>query len=638
METGPAQRVPFRQRLTVRLTGGVILVLLLIGCPFLLAFHRLLHSQQLDALSEATTVLSRVLVDGLRSAMLAGQPHLLDDAVRDLARQEEVERVILLDHRGRVRVSSDPSYEGRTLAREHDDTCRVCHQSAAAPDARRTAVVREDERRIFRAMSAIPNEERCHTCHDAAATTNGILLIDLALGAVDRRFFAGIGSTLALGAVMVVVTIAVLVLLLRRMVHKPLQGVVDASRRVAQGDLDARAGVSSSGEFTLLASQVNLMTDHLARSLRTVENQHRELQEILDSVDDEIIVLDRDRRVVAANRAFQRKFVPSGREIEGQLCPQMTSSSGPCGISAPRGCAVEKVFESGSLHKGIVALGGPDGEEHTVEVHASPLRGPDGNVTHVVEVRRDISERRQLEASLAHSERLASLGLLASGISHEINNPLGAIATSVEGLRRRLPAESGLPPETQAALGDVLARIAREVQRGRDITHRLLKVARQDGQTRTLIDVNQVIEDTLAILAHQIKRSRVDTSLELAKALPPLRGDESRLTQVLMNLVLNAIQAMEKRGGKLRIVTCSLNGAIQINVEDTGCGIAPEALQRIYEPFFTTKPAGKGTGLGLFITHRIVTELGGTIQVRSRPETGTSFKIRIPRSGSEARS
>ncbi len=638
MENEPRQQVPLRQRLTVRLTAGVILVLLLIGCPFLLAFHRLLRNQQLDALTEATTGLSRVLVDGLRSAMLAGQPHLLDEVVRDLAQQEEVERVMLLDHTGRVRVSSDPAYQGRSLHRQRDDTCSVCHQNAGSPGVSRTAVTQENERRIFRAMSTIPNEPRCHACHDATAATNGILLIDLALGTADRRFLAGIGSTVALGAVMVLVTIAVLVLLLNRMVHRPLEGVMSASRRVVEGDLDARAPISSSGEFALLASQVNHMTDHLAQSYRTVASQHRELQEILNSVDDEIIVLDRDRRVVAANRAFQGKFVPSGEKIEGQPCPQMTSSSGPCGVTASRGCAVEKVFESGTLHKEIVSLSGPEGEERCVEVHASPVRGPEGAVTHVVEVRRDISERRQLEASVAHSERLAALGLLASGLSHEINNPLGAIATSVDGLRRRLPDEPGLPPKTREALGSVLARIAREVKRGREITHRLLKVAHQGGKTRTLVDVNHVIDDTLAILAHHIKRSKITTSLELGKSLPPLRGDESHLVQVLMNLVLNAVQAMEAHGGNLRIASRAENGSIQIEVEDTGCGIAPEALKHIYEPFFTTKSPGKGTGLGLFVIHRIVTELGGDIQVRSRPNHGTSFRISLPSRVSEARS
>jgi PAS domain S-box-containing protein len=633
MEKGASSRAPFRDRLTVRLTGGVILVLFLIGCPFFVAFQRLLRKHQLEALSEAATALDRVVVDGLRSSMLAGQPHLLNEAVRNLSEGPEVERVLLLDHQGRVRISSDPAYEGRILDRERDSTCLRCHRPGGGPPASRTIVAHEGGRPVFRAVSVIPNEPRCHRCHDARAATNGIFVMDLALGAADQRFFAQIGGTLALGALMAALTIAVLVLLLRRMVHKPLQAMVSTSRKVVGGDLDARAAVSGAGEFALLASQVNQMTHHLSQSLRTVDTQRRELQAILDAVDDEIVVLDRDRRVVAANRAFRAGGAQPELEIEGRPCREALSARWPCAVEPPRGCPVERVFDTGRLHKGIASRIDPDGTERTIEIHASPLHGPDGTVDTAVEVRRDISERRQMEASLAHSEHLASLGLLASGLSHEINNPLGAIATSVEGLKRRLGSEPGIPPEAARAFEPLLARISQQVQRGRAITHRLLKVARPPGFTRSLVDVNHVVEDILAILAYDLKRSGIVPRLELGRNLPPLCGDESRLGQVIMNVTLNAIQAMDG-GGMLRVATSVADGSIQIVVEDTGCGIPPYLLKRVFDPFFTTKPVGKGTGLGLFITHRIVSEMGGTVQIRSQPGQGTLLAVLLPRSES----
>jgi signal transduction histidine kinase len=294
------------------------------------------------------------------------------------------------------------------------------------------------------------------------------------------------------------------------------------------------------------------------------------------------------------------------------------------------GSPVERVFETGRLQKGIVTRTRPDGQERVTEIHASPLRGPDGEVHRAVEVRRDISERRQMEAVVAQSERLASLGLLASGLSHEINNPLGAIATTVEGLRRRLTDQPGISPEAAAELERVLSRIGQEVERGRTITHRLLRVARPPSSTRSLSDVNHVVENILASRSHDIKRSRITTRLDLG-ALPPLRADEAQLGQVVMNLTLNAIQAMSDHGGELRIATSVTNGVIQMEFKDTGCGIAAPLLKRIFEPFFTTKPVGQGTGLGLFITHRIVSDLGGTIGVRSEPDEGTSFTVRLPR-------
>jgi two-component system NtrC family sensor kinase len=158
----------------------------------------------------------------------------------------------------------------------------------------------------------------------------------------------------------------------------------------------------------------------------------------------------------------------------------------------------------------------------------------------------------------------------------------------------------------------------------------LLKVARPATGARTLVDLNRVIEDIVAILAHDINKSGIDIKLDLASLLPPLREDESRLDQVFMNLVLNAIQSMDGHGGTLKIATGVRDGGLEVDIEDTGCGIPPELLKRIYEPFFTTKPTGQGTGLGLFITHQIVSEMNGNLQVGSTLGKGTRFRVRIP--------
>jgi two-component system NtrC family sensor kinase len=220
--------------------------------------------------------------------------------------------------------------------------------------------------------------------------------------------------------------------------------------------------------------------------------------------------------------------------------------------------------------------------------------------------------------------------LLASGFSHEINNPLGAITTSVDGLRRRVSNGGRLSREATDLLAQSLSRIAHQVQRARAITDRLMNVARPPGNTRSLIDVNRVVEDTLAVLSHAIKRAGIVTRKELSERVPPLCDDESRLGQILMNLILNSIQAMSSRGGVLRIATAAENGAVRLDIEDTGDGIPAKILGRIYEPFFTTKPADKGTGLGLFITHQVVTEMEGTIEVQSEQGQGTLFTVRLP--------
>jgi methyl-accepting chemotaxis protein len=394
--------------LTIRLTAAVIAALLIIGSPFLLAFHTLRRTQQLEALTAATSGLSLVVVDGLRSAMLAGEPHLLDDVVRRIANQEQVDRVMLLDHRSELRLSSGETGEGQILARETDPTCAVCHQPGVDSPASRTVVARSRGRRVLRSMTTIPNEPECHGCHDSASPINGVLVMDFALVETDHRFFGDIGRTLILGAVMVVVTIAVLVWLLRRMVHRPLQSVVSASQRIVGGDLDAQAIVPGAGEFAELASQVNRMTAHLSHSLRTVETQRGELQTILDAIDDEVLVIDSEQRVVTANQAFRRDFGQSDIESMGWSCCEATNAGAIGADESGRECPVQRVFETGRLQKGIMSQIQSDGQERVIEIHASPLRRADGVVDRVVEVRRDISERRQMEAVVANSERLST--------------------------------------------------------------------------------------------------------------------------------------------------------------------------------------------------------------------------------------
>jgi signal transduction histidine kinase/HAMP domain-containing protein len=484
--------------------------------------------------------------------------------------------------------------------------------------------------RVFRTVTIITNDEECHQCHSPEAAVNGLLVMDLALQSFDRRFFTGIGSTVALGAVMVVLTVAVLVWLLRRMVLGPLAEIVVSSQRIVEGDLESRASVSGEGEFPHLAWQVNRMTDHLAASLREVEVKRTELQTILDAIDDEVVVLDKSRRVVAANEAFRSKLPDGSAEPVGGLCGDHPGTQWPCGVDRPNSCPVARVFETARLEKGIVSYVESNGEDRVVEIHASPLVVVDDVVRQVVEVRRDISERRQMEAILAHSEHLASLGLMASGLSHEINNPLGAIAASVEGLLRRLPGDPDMRGETRERLEQVLSRMAGEVERCRTITNRLLRIARPSERLRNLVDVNHVIEDVVALLSHDIRHAGIEVQLELREGLPIFRGDETQIVQIIMNVGMNAVQAMGEKGGRLRISTLAEDQRIVITVEDSGSGISLEVQKRMFEPFFTTKPAGKGTGLGLFITHQIVTSLGGSIHVRSEPGVGTKVVIGLP--------
>jgi two-component system NtrC family sensor kinase len=267
----------------------------------------------------------------------------------------------------------------------------------------------------------------------------------------------------------------------------------------------------------------------------------------------------------------------------------------------------------------------PAGEVRTVNVAIAPLVTRKFQVIGRLIIVDDITERVDLEAQLSQADKLSSIGLLAAGVAHEVNTPLAVISSYTQMLSKQLqgdPQKSGL-----------LEKITRQTFRASEIVNNLLNFSRTSGSEIGDVDVNKVIAETLALLEHQFKVSKVEVRSELAPKLPPIQGNPGRLQQVFLNLFLNAKDAMPG-GGTLRVGT--LNGEhVSVSVSDTGSGIAPENIQRIYDPFFTTKATpregqARGTGLGLSVTYGIIQEHAGKIRVESQPGAGTTFTLDFP--------
>ncbi|HYL14099.1 MAG TPA: ATP-binding protein [Terriglobales bacterium] len=266
----------------------------------------------------------------------------------------------------------------------------------------------------------------------------------------------------------------------------------------------------------------------------------------------------------------------------------------------------------------------PAGETRVVNVAIAPLVSRKFNVIGRLIIMDDITERVQLESQLSQADKLSSIGLLAAGVAHEVNTPLAVISSYAQMLSKQLqgdPAKAGL-----------LEKITRSTFRASEIVNNLLNFSRTSGTEFTDVDVNKIILDTLALLEHQFKTSRIKVQDELADHLPLISGNAGRLQQVFLNLFLNAKDAMP-RGGMLRVATS--NGAgVSVVVSDTGSGIAQEHIARIYDPFFTTKTSprngSRGTGLGLSVTYGIIQEHAGKIRVESRPGEGTTFYLDFP--------
>jgi hypothetical protein len=238
----------------------------------------------------------------------------------------------------------------------------------------------------------------------------------------------------------------------------------------------------------------------------------------------------------------------------------------------------------------------------------------------------DVTDRAELERRLVQADKLSSIGLLAAGVAHEVNTPLAVISTYAQMLAKQVAEDE--------QKSRILEKIARQTFRASEIVNSLLNFSRTPTSELAELQLNRVIQETLSLLEHQLMKAGVEVRAKLDPSLEPVKGNPGKLQQVFLNLFLNARDAMEPRG-VLEVTTKNIttqNGenGIVVEVTDTGRGIAPEHLSRIYDPFFTTKSAKKGTGLGLSVTYGIIQEHGGAIEAISRPGEGTCFHLEFP--------
>lgn len=236
------------------------------------------------------------------------------------------------------------------------------------------------------------------------------------------------------------------------------------------------------------------------------------------------------------------------------------------------------------------------------------------------ELEQRVNQLRRLQAQLMQSERMAATGELAAQIAHEINNPLGIIKNYVGIARMLMPEED--PNRENLKIVD------QEINRTAGIVRRLLKFAKPGSEDIQNVQINQVLEELLALLRGQLFRSKIEVSIDLAENLPEVSISTDQMRQVFLNLVKNAEDAMPD-GGKLSVRTLYRKGRVEVEITDTGCGIPPEDVKNIFEPFFTTKGV-KGTGLGLSVSYGIVKNYSGEINVESEPGVGTTFRIQLP--------
>jgi PAS domain S-box-containing protein len=341
-------------------------------------------------------------------------------------------------------------------------------------------------------------------------------------------------------------------------------------------------------------------------------------QNIVESINVGILALDLEDRIESWNAQMEAMYAFSRAEAIGQPLQSVFPLEFIEALEGFRN-------EPGVHHLYKFRLTTRAGELRIANIAIAPLLSRDFVSVGRIILVDDITERVSLETQLAQADKLSSIGLLAAGVAHEINTPLAVISSYAQMLSKQLKGDARLVP--------VLDKITQQSFRAAEIANGLLNFSRTSTTEFRETNLNQVIRDTLSLLDHQFKTAQIVIDLELADDLPPIHGNPGKLQQVFLNLLLNAKEAMPG-GGRLRVATL-FNGHVEALVNDSGSGIAPEHLKRIYDPFFTTKTMPRpgdrrGTGLGLSVSYGIIQEHAGKIHVESAVGAGTTFHLEFP--------
>lgn len=365
--------------------------------------------------------------------------------------------------------------------------------------------------------------------------------------------------------------------------------------------------------------------EQLKGSNLELEKKRKEIQALLDGITDLMVVLHEDLSIQRVNHVFTDWF--PGIDPIGRYCYEIfRGRDARCD-----NCPALRALDRDEIVKDLCIYKVNDDYKH-YEIIASPLKTGHTGERQLLLFKRDVTLEKEFQAQFYQAEKMATVGALAAGVAHEINNPLTAINGFAQGLKRRISRLQGnIDEELYGDFKEYTETIIKECLRCRDIVQTLLTFSRPTSASLGQINLNQCVTDTLFILKHHFKEQHdLTVKTELEENLPIILGDESQLKQVIINLLTNALDAT-CNGGVIQISTHrNESGGATLVIEDSGCGIPLEYQDKLFEPFFTTKPVGKGIGIGLSTCYSIVKNHHGEINVTSAVGVGSAFRVSLP--------
>lgn len=343
------------------------------------------------------------------------------------------------------------------------------------------------------------------------------------------------------------------------------------------------------------------------------------LRALFDSFPDGLYIIDRQYQLTAVNMQRARRAGRHPNLLVGGRCYQaLFDRQAPC----PE-CRVMDTLQNGETTNRTRRDKDSGGEILEWEIYTYPILDGESEVVQAIILEQDITEKSRLELTLAQSEKLAAMGQWAASLAHEINNPLTAIIANAQLLKREIP-----PEDDKHELVDLIARAG---ERANHVVRNMLDLARKEEYMFGPTDINQTIQRSLEFLQHELAARAIHLILETAEDLPLVNASPDHLQGVWLNLLTNAMDSIDRAPGEIKLRTTARENEVWVVVQDNGLGISPQRLAHIFEPFYTTKAAGQGTGLGLPVCQRIIKQHGGRILVDSQPGKGTQFTVILPR-------
>lgn len=380
----------------------------------------------------------------------------------------------------------------------------------------------------------------------------------------------------------------------------------------------------------MTAMSLNLTAHYEANldfSIHEAKEQHRKFTEaVLDALPVSLYVIDRDYNIVMWNRHREIGIQGMPRDsVIGRNVFEVLSKYPQGRLSHE----FERAFKTGKIERIEQQTTDDEGTTRHWLVSKVPMPDENGEIGHVITVGEDVTMRVEAIHAVGRAEKLAAVGRLASGVVHEINNPLATISACAEALESRVVEGAFGESEEVDDLKEYLGLIRSEAFRCKSITNGLLDFSRVRSGNRHEIEVASIVESSARLVSHQKRGDNIEIKVDVKDDLPNIFADEGQLQQAVIALATNAIDAMPD-GGTLALRASHKRGKVLIEVSDEGVGISQEDISRIFEPFFTTKEPGMGTGLGLAVCYGIITDLEGRLTVRSQVGKGTTFTISLP--------